>query len=338
MEKYLYFGNLQPANLDSVLILADKALSLENKLALAHSIKGRYYVVTANDEQASKEFEIASEFNPNDYQIYYNQGNLYFFVDNVKSLENYHKAASLLSGKDLAEVLIQLSLAYMVYGFENKGSHYAREALRLGGDSITFYIYMATSESLQGNLVSAIAYLDEAHSVNPGDRTTYHLKGLYHGFNGNYKESISCFEKFFEGVEVLGHYEIIQLHRLGFAYWQIGQKEKAKQYFDQMITYVDGIVKQVGNPMVYVPLHYYDLSGTFAFLGMKKEALEHLRQFINISPQHMRFFEGWLNELDPMFVNIREDPEFQGLVNEYSTLYQAEHEMVRQWLEENDML
>ena len=41
---------------------------------------------------------------------------------------------------------------------------------------------------------------------------------------------------------------------------------------------------------------------------------------------------------DPMFSSIRDEPEFQQIVNDVEAKYQAEHERVRQWLEENDML
>lgn len=41
---------------------------------------------------------------------------------------------------------------------------------------------------------------------------------------------------------------------------------------------------------------------------------------------------------DPLFDSIRDDPEFQQIVRDVETKYQAEHEKVRLWLEENDML
>jgi molybdopterin converting factor small subunit len=36
--------------------------------------------------------------------------------------------------------------------------------------------------------------------------------------------------------------------------------------------------------------------------------------------------------------NIRDEPEFQQIVRDVEAKYEAEHERVRQWLEENDML
>jgi hypothetical protein len=41
---------------------------------------------------------------------------------------------------------------------------------------------------------------------------------------------------------------------------------------------------------------------------------------------------------DPLFVSIRDEPEFQQIVRDVEAKYKAEHKRVRQWLEENDML
>jgi hypothetical protein len=41
---------------------------------------------------------------------------------------------------------------------------------------------------------------------------------------------------------------------------------------------------------------------------------------------------------NPLFNNIRNEPEFQQIVRDMETKYQAEHERVRKWLEEQGML
>jgi hypothetical protein len=38
----------------------------------------------------------------------------------------------------------------------------------------------------------------------------------------------------------------------------------------------------------------------------------------------------------PLFDSIRDEPEFKQMVRNVEAKYQAEHERVRQWLEEND--
>jgi hypothetical protein len=41
---------------------------------------------------------------------------------------------------------------------------------------------------------------------------------------------------------------------------------------------------------------------------------------------------------DELFESIRNEPEFQQILKDIETKYQALHEQVRQWLEENEML
>lgn len=52
--------------LDSVLILCNLALSYDDQLADAHTIKGKYYTDIKKQEQAFKEYNKAISLNPND--------------------------------------------------------------------------------------------------------------------------------------------------------------------------------------------------------------------------------------------------------------------------------
>jgi molybdopterin converting factor small subunit len=41
---------------------------------------------------------------------------------------------------------------------------------------------------------------------------------------------------------------------------------------------------------------------------------------------------------DPLFAGLRNEPEFQQIVRDVEAKYQAEHERVRKWMEEQGML
>ena len=49
---------------------------------------------------------------------------------------------------------------------------------------------------------------------------------------------------------------------------------------------------------------------------------------------------GWVTliKVDPLFDSLRDEPEFQQIVKDVEAKFQAEHERVRNWLEENIML
>ncbi len=71
-----------------------------------------------------------------------------------------------------------------------------------------------------------------------------------------------------------------------------------------------------------------------SFRGDLKKAIEYLRIF-NQRETMESWCVGMLQE-DPLFDNIRDEPEFQQIFEDVEAKYQAEHERVRQWLEEND--
>ena len=81
---------------------------------------------------------------------------------------------------------------------------------------------------------------------------------------------------------------------------------------------------------------YYNLAGVHAFLGEREKAFENLRNFNQKETMSLRIVTRIKN--DPLFNSIRDEPEFQQIVRDVEAKYEAEHERVRQWLEENDML
>jgi hypothetical protein len=124
-------------------------------------------------------------------------------------------------------------------------------------------------------------------------------------------------------------------HRIGYAYWENGYEEEAKYYFDREVKLCTEAI-ELGR-FYAEQLHYnYDLAAVYAFWGENDKAFENLKIF-----NQKERMPNWMTSLinnDPLFDSIRDEPEFQQIVREVEDKYQAEHERVRLWLEENDML
>ncbi|MEI6047521.1 MAG: hypothetical protein WCS03_01360 [Bacteroidota bacterium] len=52
----------------------------------------------------------------------------------------------------------------------------------------------------------------------------------------------------------------------------------------------------------------------------------------------MELYRVTIIKHDPLFNSIRNEPEFQQIVRDIEAKYHADHERVRKWLEENQML
>ena len=91
--------------LDSVLILSNKALSIDDKLAEAYNARGTYYAVKGLFEKAFEDVDKAIEINPNDWNAYRSKGVLIdsYLGDYVQSLDNLHKAVKRERGESLPE-------------------------------------------------------------------------------------------------------------------------------------------------------------------------------------------------------------------------------------------
>ena len=154
----------------------------------------------------------------------------------------------------------------------------------------------------------------------------------YLGLNAEYLEYIKEYYKILETVD---QQDTVRLFRLGHAYWVNGFKEEAEYYFNEALRY--------HNRMLELDRHlwdefvtFYNLSSIYAFLGENDKAYEYLRHMNRKERMPLWMIKDLNNE--PLFDSIRNEPEFQLIVQDVEAKYQAEHERVRQWLEENEML
>jgi hypothetical protein len=122
---------------------------------------------------------------------------------------------------------------------------------------------------------------------------------------------------------------------VGYAYWMNGFKAEAEQYFEMQLEHCNNLINS-GRPYAQLYMTYYDRAGVYAFRGEREKAYADLRMY-NLRQRHGYWFVQLINN-DPLFDSIRDEPEFQQIVRDIEAKYQAEHERVRQWLEENDML
>ena len=161
---------------------------------------------------------------------------------------------------------------------------------------------------------------------------------------GQYDSAFFYFKKSIDGehnppqhsamlVFGLPPFALVALDAIAGIYWINGYEEEAEYYFNEQIKISSRII-DMGRKPPYSP--YYDLASVYAFKGEKEKAYEYLRLLNQQFKGQLLIVTAINNEF--LFDSIRDEPEFQQIVREMETKYQAEHERVRHWLEENDML
>jgi TolB-like protein/Tfp pilus assembly protein PilF len=321
--------------IDSVLILTNIALSFDDKAAEAYVIRGNYYRSKGDRQIALQEYDKAIEINPNDWQAYVGLGSLFENDDAVKSLKNLHKAALLNHGVEKPGILRRIGSCYHWAGFIELGRHYINEALRLDGDSINYLQALGFLEMTYGNSEEALQLYKKALAKDSTRFGIYADIGQCYHELGDDEESLSYFKKFMDEIFARGQFRHNAMHRVGYAYWMNGFKAEAEQYFEMQLEHCNNLINS-GRPYAQLYMTYYDRAGVYAFRGESEKAYADLKMY-NLRQRHGYWFVQLINN-DPLFDSIRDEPEFQQIVRDIEAKYQAEHERVRQWLEENDML
>ncbi len=321
--------------MDSLLILADIALSFDKQLAEAYWVKSAYYFFNGDAEQAIEEADRAIKFNPNDWMPYWGNGNIYSDLDLVKSIDNYTKAISLNRSSMLPNLLTSLGWVYHNAGFIEKFRDCIQEAIKLTGDSTGYYEGLGSSENHQGNYAKAIEFLEKGHKIDTNRIGIIRSLGTSHMFLGHYRESLKYYKTYVERLEASGGGDLQHMHRVGYVYWQNGHKKEAEYYFNKQMEYCNESI-ELGREYSRNLNAFYDLAGIYAFRGERDKAIENLRKFNQ--RKWINFIIARLIKQDPLFDTIRNDPEFLEIVRDIEGKYQAEHERVRKWLEEQGML
>jgi TolB-like protein len=318
--------------MDSVLILSDIALSLNGQLDEAYTIKGRYYYEKGLLEQAKKEFDKALCINPNSWEAYYGLGELYEYDDNLEAIKNYQKAAALNHASELPSILRKIAGGYSNSGFTDKAKNFCLEAFRQDGDSVEYLRQLGVIEGYLGNSKKSLDFLERSFKIDTTNlETLYYLAQIYID-DGQFEMSLKYLKDFIVRRKALDlAYAGSINHRLAFSYWKNGYKKEAGYYFDLQLDECNSLIKS-GRPWSQLYYTYYDIAGVYAFRGEKGKAYENLRIFIR--KERMPLWISQLIKVDPLFDSIRNEPEFQQILKDVEAKYQAEHERVRKWLEE----
>jgi len=320
--------------LDSVLILVNKALSIDNQLSEAYTTRGYYYEYIGLTKQAIEEFNKALKYNLNDYQAYLGAGYIFRLLgDYVQSIKNYHEVVRRYHGENLPEYLSSLGQWYSEIGFGEKSKYYHQEALTLGGDSVRYLLGLAWNEFQYENFEECLNYGKRTMKI---DTTLHNIALEYYYYVPskydyeaylNAKNYAESHEK--SGVLMKGH-----SYRVGYAFWKFGKQEEAEYYFNQEIKMGETGLK-LGRAAS--EFSYYELAASYAFFSKKEIAYKYLEEFDKMYTSFPLWWTVMIKH-DPFFDSFRNEERFQKIQNSIEAKYQAEHERVRKWLEEKNML
>ena len=318
--------------LDSVLLLANKALYFDNQLPDAYYIRGMYYKEKGNNKEALENFDKTLKLNPNYWLAYFGKGDLYFHDnDFVMAIKYFQEAELYIHGSGLSDVLKRIYLMLYFSGFNELASNYVNEVVKLESDSCSYYFWKSMFE---GNSQKRLEFLQKGYSIDSTNTLILEYLTDYYWGIGQYKEGLRFYKNYSNRLKEQGVLRVNTMQHVGYIFSNMGLKDSADYYFNKQIKYSNDAIR-LGR--TYNNWAYYDLAKVYAFMGNKIKAYENLENFSK-SPRMPKWFADNLKTDDPLFYSIRNEPEFQKIVRDVEAKYQAEHERVRKWLEETGQL
>ena len=326
--------------MDSVLYLANKALSHDNNLAEAYSLRGDYFTEKADYDKAIKEYDKALDLNPNYWYAYSGLAGLYGFLRDIEShIENLTKALNLNHDpKERPGLLRDLAFSYGIIGFYDKSIEYYKEKLKLDDDSLRYYGAVANIARFNEEYSEFFQLTKRRHALDPDDNEINAGMATIYYILGQIETAAEWYKKYISGLDTLGTSLVINyMHRVGFAYLVAGQPEKAVEFFELQRNYCEESIR-LNTSYAQWSTAYYDLACTYAIMGNKQNAYRNLHIYNDKigNTEYLGMF--WFLKTDPLLESIRNEPEFQEIYHEIEAKYNNTHEKVRKWLEENDML
>lgn len=312
---------------DSILSLVDKALTYNKNLDEAYFVKGK---CEADDNQAIKSYRRALEINPNNSWAYANIAFILFYSkeDVLAGFKNMIKAIELEKGPFLPDLLFSLGQWYESFGFITNALDIYNQKFQLTKDTLQFYRDMSGPYYVEKNWKESIRWAKKIFGKDPKNIWAHQqLEGIY-SFIGNHDSSAYYLKNLVE-IDSLSYEGKFYKGKL---LWISGNYKEAKVVFDKISEFSQKLLQSE----IEADWNAYTLLKIYLMEGDQNKAIEYLKRISRIAKSEMWFIITM--EIDPVFKNLRSNPEFQEILRDAKSNWQTEHDRINAWLKENNLL
>jgi eukaryotic-like serine/threonine-protein kinase len=315
---------------------AEKALSLDPKLATVHVILGRLYTQTGQRDLAAQELNEAKKLDERNAELYYAFAMLYDAQGRSDDVIPNFQTAMDLAPEDW-RFPDNLSDFYLRRGNFDKALELSTLAAKLTPDNPRAFNNLGRVYRRMGGLDEARANFEKAIAIEPSYNRYLNL-GLVLDDTGKPEEAVAAYRRALD----LNPVSYVAWGNLGFVLWELpGKEAEAKAAFDKGIETAENLRKsKPGDPELLSTLGRY-----YACVGNAQKSLPLLRQAAALSPKDAQVLMraasgnellhrradalGWLRkaieaglarsavEHEHSLARLRSDPEFQKLVTLY---------------------
>ena len=315
LERLGVYGYSEALCYDSAMKLQDLAIEKDPTIWLPFAVKAVLYNRSHQDQQAIKNIYKTLELNPNSSWACERLGNYLLMQDEYeKAIEQILKAATLSKG-EMDNMEFDQSMGFFLYKLDKEQSYqYFLKALKVNPESSPVNQQLVNCCMYFGNYDQMVDYALEYRKLRPDLTNADNMVAQSYMFAGRYAESERIYTEMlgatseFESTFMVFSFK----HRLGFAKWMNGNKEEGRRIME---SHRDTLLMAIQRQEIvhFGSGEYYDLALIYAVLGQKEEALKYLRE----ARDHVKkgaFYRLEYLLTDPMLDNLRDEPEFQEML------------------------
>ncbi|MDX8338654.1 helix-turn-helix domain-containing protein [Draconibacterium sp. IB214405] len=315
--------------LDTVLILADKALRLNNTLSEAYTLRGDFYSAIQSDK-AINEYEQALHFNPNNWQAFYGLGNFYLLKNNIKAAENIFEATKRRKGPEYPIMMDKLNFIFILNGLFEEGKEILTQKLTWDNDSVYYFKRLALIEEYNEHFANAVNYAQKARSIDSINLNANQLLAFNYTLLKDYSKATLYNKRVIQITDQMNYKLNNEHHRIGYVFLVNGDTITATKYFQRQLE-VDRQLISMGNKEEA----FYDLAATYAILGQKEKAYQNLNKLLQ--QNSILWFLYFYMKNDPLFNTIREEDEYREILSQVKIRTEKKRDQLRNWAQQQEL-
>ena len=294
--------HLALGNYDSINYYADQALKIDPNNPAANNRKARYYQISSGQSDLAIQHYLKSlQYNPNSIGNNMFIGQVYCLQKrDIRKGYPYLQKAMELIGKG-SESAFNMGSSLIRLGEYRKTEIYARRLIHANGSCRGIWQYNNILIS-EGNFNKALDLTDSICPLLDCDLMCYDWYIRLYAYLREFKKA----EKYINKWETTAG-EKMYNPIVGYVYHKLGRTKEAEETFD---VYVENNESKANINLYWQGINY-GLAQIYAFQNMKHEALQFI-EAIGKNVMNIHRFEMMIN--DPMFDNLRDDPEFKRIM------------------------